>query len=79
MFMVLTFLMIVGLKKQFTYPKLRHQAIRIAFFISSMFGICIELLQQTMGAGRSGDVIDVLSNTIGCLIGIVIFKWIYIW
>jgi len=73
------FLMTVGLKKQFTFLKLKHHAIRTALFISSMFGICIELLQQTMGAGRSGDIIDVLSNTIGCLIGIVIFKWIYIW
>jgi VanZ family protein len=77
--MVLTFLMTVGLKKQYTYLKLKHTAVRTAFFTSIGFGICIEILQHTMGAGRSGDLIDVLCNTIGCLAGIIAFKWIYIW
>ena len=77
LFAVLTYLMIVGLKKQYTYPKLKHYAIRTALLISSMFGVCIELLQHHFISGRQGDIIDVLSNTIGCLLGIVIFKWIY--
>ena len=79
MYMVLTFLMIVGLLKQFTYPRIKHYAIRTAFLTSSVFGICIELIQHFFVAGRHGDAIDVLSNTIGCLIGIVLFKLIYIW
>lgn len=77
LFAVLTYLMTVGLKKQFTFPKLQHYAIRTALFVSTLFGIFIELLQHFLIPGRQGDILDVLSNTIGCLIGIVIFKWIY--
>ena len=77
LFAVLTYLMIVGLKKQYTFPRLKHYAIRTSFFVSSLFGISIELMQHFYIPGRQGDIIDVLSNTIGCLIGIVLFKWIY--
>ncbi|ARS37887.1 VanZ family protein [Pontibacter actiniarum] len=79
MFSVLCFLMIVGMSKQFTYPHLHHFAIRSSLFISTMFGIFIELLQHFFIYGRQGDIIDVVSNTLGCLFGIVLFKWIYIW
>ncbi|MHC2992820.1 vanz family protein [Pontibacter sp. HJ8] len=77
LFAVLAYLMIVGLKKQHTYLKLQHYAIRTALLISTMFGIFIELMQHYFITGRQGDIIDVLSNTIGCLLGIVLFKWIY--
>jgi VanZ family protein len=77
LFAVLTYLMIVGLKKQHTYLKLQHYAMRTALFVSTLFGIFIELMQHFLIPGRQGDIIDVLSNTIGCLLGIVLFKWIY--
>ncbi|WP_188502302.1 VanZ family protein [Pontibacter amylolyticus] len=77
MFAVLTYLMIVGLKKQYTYMRVQLFAIRTAFMVSSMFGIAIELLQHFFVPGRQGDIVDVLSNTIGCIIGILLFKWIY--
>ena len=77
MFAVLTYLMIVGFKKQYTYMRVQLHAIRTAFFVSSMFGIAIELLQHFFIAGRQGDIVDVLSNTVGCIMGILLFKWIY--
>lgn len=79
MFCVLTFLMIVGLTKQFTYPWLQHYAIRASLLIGTLFGIAIELMQHFFIFGRQGDMVDVLANTFGCLLGIVLFKWIYIW
>jgi glycopeptide antibiotics resistance protein len=79
MFAVLTFLMIVGLKKQFSFPKLKHFSFRIAFTLSFLFGVGIEFMQHYLIAGRMGDIFDVLSNTIGCLLGIVLFKIIYVW
>ncbi|HEY4649909.1 MAG TPA: VanZ family protein [Pontibacter sp.] len=79
MFAVLCFLMIVGLTKQFTYPKLKHYAIRSSFLISTLFGITIEAVQFALIEGRSAEIMDVVSNTIGCLIGIVLFKWVYVW
>ncbi|WP_299820035.1 VanZ family protein [uncultured Pontibacter sp.] len=79
LFGVLTFLMIVGLTKQFTYIKLRHYAIRTSLFISFAFGVFVELMQHFFIQGRQGDLMDVLANTLGCLLGIVLFKWVYIW
>ena len=79
LFSILTFLMIVGLAKQFSFLRLKHSPIRYSLFISTMFGIFIELMQHYLILGRQGDIIDVLANTIGCLLGIVLFKWIYIW
>ncbi len=79
MFAVLTFLMIIGLTKQFTFPKLTHYAIRASLLISTLFGIAIEVLQVSLMAGRSAEFMDIVSNTIGCLIGIVAFKWVYTW
>lgn len=79
MFCVLCFLMIVGLSKQFTFPRLKDYAIRASLLISTLFGITIELTQHFFVYGRQGDIIDVLANTIGCLLGIVLFKFIYVW
>ena len=79
MFAVLTFLMIVGLKKQFTFPKLKHYSFRISFTLSFLFGVGIEFVQHYVVVSRSGDIIDVLANTIGCLLGIVLYKLIYVW
>ena len=79
LFSVLTFLMIVGFAKQYSYLRLKHYPVQHALFISTMFGIFIELMQHHFIPGRQGDIVDVLANTIGCLLGIVLFKWIYVW
>jgi VanZ family protein len=79
MFCVLCFLMIVGLSKQFTYPRLKNYAVRASLLISTLFGILIEVTQHFLIYGRQGDIIDVLANTIGCLLGILLFKLIYVW
>ncbi|WP_242927997.1 VanZ family protein [Pontibacter vulgaris] len=77
MFAILTFLMIVGMSKQYTYTKLRHYAIRVSLATCFLFGVTIELIQHISQAGRHGDIMDVLSNTIGCFLGILLFKIIY--
>lgn len=35
--------------------------------------LCIELMQFTPATGRTADINDLLSNTLGCLIG---FAWL---
>jgi len=79
LFSVLVFLMTVGLAKQFTLLRLKHYPIRYALMISTIFGIFIELMQHFFIPGRQGDILDVVANTIGCLLGIVLFKWVYVW
>ncbi|TPE44099.1 VanZ family protein [Pontibacter mangrovi] len=79
MFCVLCFLMIVGFSKQYTSLTLQRNPVRYSLLISTLFGVTIELLQYFLVYGRHGDVLDVIANTSGCLLGIVFFKWIYEW
>lgn len=39
-----------------------------------LFGIIIELLQSNLTIYRTGDIIDVLANTLGVLIALMIFN-----
>lgn len=42
--------------------------------MSLSFGIMIELFQTYFTVTRNGDVVDVLANTTGCLLGILAIK-----
>ncbi|WP_164905447.1 VanZ family protein [Flavobacterium sufflavum] len=48
----------------------------IVFFISLSFGITIELFQAFFTVSRNGDVIDVLSNTTGALLAILVLTFL---
>ncbi|MGB0976650.1 MAG: VanZ family protein [Prolixibacteraceae bacterium] len=41
------------------------------------FGIGIEVLQQLLPVNRSASIADVAANTIGAIIGLVLFKILY--
>ncbi|XGA85186.1 VanZ family protein [Polaribacter sejongensis] len=40
------------------------------------FGIIIEVLQQTLTTYRTGDYKDAIANTVGILLGFIIFNLI---
>lgn len=42
-----------------------------------IFGIIIELLQSNLTAYRTGDFLDVLANSLGVLLSLVIFNLIF--
>lgn len=46
----------------------------LVFLMSLSFGIMIELFQTYFTVTRNGDVVDVLANTTGCLLGILAIK-----
>ncbi|WP_228454879.1 VanZ family protein [Polaribacter haliotis] len=46
-------------------------------FLCILFGIIIEVLQSELTSYRTGDYLDVLANTTGVLIGLVVFNQIY--
>ena len=77
-FSVLVVLLIVGFKKQRTFFFLRENAIKISFYSSIAYGGIVEILQQILFAGRSADLLDFLSNGLGCLVGLLCFYLIYI-
>jgi len=47
------------------------KALRKAFLFSFFYGITIEIFQDQFTATRSGDVMDVLANTLGSILAII--------
>jgi len=54
-----------------TFPR-----IRFSYFIQIIliYAFLTEILQEEMGLGRSMETLDILADTIGCLIGYSIYK-----
>lgn len=53
----------------------KNKALIYAFILAVIFGIIIEILQDTMTVTRALDVYDALANTLGALIASVLI-WI---
>ncbi|MEX2595955.1 MAG: VanZ family protein [Salibacteraceae bacterium] len=77
MFGVLFFLLAVGFVKQYQYKTLNQKPLLKAFAISVAYGVVTELLQGTVFIDRSIELRDMLFNTAGAVIGIVVFISIY--
>lgn len=75
-FGLLTLLLIVGFTKQFTFPKLRNNAVAYAIGSGIIYGILIEGIQSII-PGRFFDLVDILANSIGCFTGYLAFFLIY--
>ncbi len=46
----------------------------LAPFLSILLGLCMELIQYQFFADRHFDVLDLIANIIGSLVGLIIFK-----
>ena len=76
-FAILSLILSVGLKRQYSFPKLRSNAFKISISFSILYGGIIELTQILFFNGREGDLLDILANSLGALFGYVLFKIIY--
>ncbi|MEO5585673.1 MAG: VanZ family protein [Flavobacteriales bacterium] len=47
----------------------------VAAVAAIAFGGVIELLQESMGAGRHGDILDLLADAAGAIIGYGLLSW----
>lgn len=72
-FFLLAILMLRSFTNQNAFSYLHQNAGIATFIISVLFGVLIEILQSTMGLGRQGDIMDVVSNTIGTFLGIMVY------
>ena len=72
-FFLLAVLMLRSFTNQSAFYFLYQNAGLATFIVSVSFGVMIELLQTTMGLGREGDIMDVVSNTIGTFFGILVY------
>jgi VanZ family protein len=62
-----TYLIAIASKKS-TVSKSNFRIIFLAFVIGAVFGGIIEILQATVFPNRSFDYMDMIANTIGCLL-----------
>ena len=52
---------------------LTTKKVLFVFIACVSYGIIIEILQETITYSRSGDFWDVVANTIGCMIAVVVY------
>lgn len=55
--------------------KFRNYTIWLIFLVVA-YGLAVELIQKYWIPGRSFDLYDVLADTIGCLVGLLIYMYI---
>lgn len=74
MYGVLTFLLLLAFKKQSTFLLLKNFAVIFALTYGIVLGLVMEVMQQYIFIGRSGNIYDFIANTLGCLAGLVAFN-----
>ncbi len=75
-FCVLTFLMIIGLKKQFRYPAISKKSVLFSLVISSTYAGIIEMGQYFV-PDRYASLYDMAFNLTGVLFGYGFYLLIY--
>ena len=78
LFAILSFLLLWGYRKLFfdvNYPH-RRRLFFIISLISILYGGLTELLQKYLFINRYGSLYDFIADTIGCVIGIIIFHFL---
>ena len=75
-FAVLSFLLILGFSKQYTFLFFRFKAVPLGMGISFLYGLIIEFGQLFIPE-RGLEPLDMLSNTLGVFAGWVVFYMIY--
>ena len=69
----------LGLTWLLSFPKsLQKKKLKYAIVISCViYGIVIEVLQGTLTAYRTASLLDILANTVGVIVAMMIFKQVY--
>jgi len=72
---ILAFLIAYGYYKH--NPAIHENGLFKALIISGFYGICLEIMQYSFFPNRYFEVLDIIANISGSLIGILFFKYIY--
>jgi len=76
-FGVLVFLILFGFREQYFRSKKRYQFGIVSVIITSLYGMLTEILQLYVFIGRDGSRFDFYADTIGALLGWLIFFVVY--
>lgn len=75
-FAILIILTIRGLFLQTTFLKLQTSAKPFSFIFCVLYGGFLEIMQGAIFIERSADVYDFIANTLGCVMGLLLYNWI---
>ncbi len=75
-FAVLTILVIVGFKKQFTFPVIKKYSIISSISVILLYSVILESIQLFV-PDRQFDKFDMIANTMGISFGLILFVFIY--
>jgi VanZ family protein len=73
MFFILQLLWMRGFFMQVTFPALKVHYKIIPFLFCVTYGALLELMQNSFFSERTGDLLDFVANTIGCIVAFFIF------
>ncbi len=76
LFFVLMILTTCGFARQYRFHQLRLHSIVTAFCLCITYGLLLEIIQGTILTDRHFDLFDAMANSIGCVLGIIIFKFV---
>ena len=74
---------ILALSTSITLSKLRvlidtnYRLMTLILVVCTIFGTILEFLQQELRVGRSAELLDIVADCIGVLLGFVIFRIVY--
>ena len=74
---------ILSLSTSITLSKLRvlidtnYRLMTLILVVCTIFGTILEFLQQELRVGRSAELLDIVTDCIGVLLGFVIFRIVY--
>jgi VanZ family protein len=75
LFGVFLVLLVKALRSGVAGERDRHQSVMLALVLSLLYGGSTELLQELMGAGRRGDVMDMAADALGVILGAAYLRW----
>ncbi len=74
LYFVFTLLLISENNTQKTYFEVTMSSIIIAAAIALSYGILIEILQKFLFISRGAEILDMVANTIGFLIAVILYR-----
>lgn len=77
MYGVLSFQIMKACVRQYANWSIRYNAVKVTFFTATLYGGLIEIFQAYVLTDRHGDWMDLISNIVGIIVGIAIFKLIF--
>ena len=77
MFAVFVVMLMVAFRKQDVSRTLKFHARKWSTIVACSYGAMLEFYQGYCYTGRTTEVLDFVADSIGCLLGLLLFRFIY--